>query len=158
MKPRVGGLAGVGILAIAARLAHCAFAAFAAFVPFVPFVPFVSAASIVTMLSIPAFAGTGLSADDEIRALLDRVAASGCEFNRNGRVVRADRAREFLEAKWRQVSRQAPVAGAEDFIRRVASRSETSGRQYRVACAGRAESDSGAWLTEALIELRGRSK
>jgi Family of unknown function (DUF5329) len=90
----------------------------------------------------------------EIGALLDALAASGCEFNRNGTWHGAAEARTHLLRKLGELERRGTPASTEQFIELGASASSLSGRAYRVRCAGAPEVDSRAWLLGRLAELR----
>ena len=91
------------------------------------------------------------AADTEIRALIQAVAESGCEFNRNGSVHSAEAAAEHLELKYSRGKRYAH--SAEAFIERLASKSSWSGKPYQMVCDGE-EQPAGDWLTATLEEFR----
>ena len=91
------------------------------------------------------------AAETEIRALIQAVAESGCEFNRNGSVHSAEAAAEHLELKYSRGKRYAH--SAEAFIERLASKSSWSGKPYQMACDGE-EQPAGDWLTATLEEFR----
>jgi len=91
------------------------------------------------------------AADTEIRALIQAVAESGCEFNRNGSVHSAEAAAEHLELKYSRGKRYAH--SAEAFIERLASKSSWSGKPYQMVCDGE-EQPAGEWLTATLEEFR----
>jgi hypothetical protein len=91
------------------------------------------------------------AADTEIRALIQAVAESGCEFNRNGSVHSAEAAADHLELKYSRGKRYAH--SAEAFIERLASKSSWSGKPYQMVCDGE-EQPAGDWLTATLEEFR----
>jgi hypothetical protein len=91
------------------------------------------------------------AADTEIRGLIQAVAESGCEFNRNGSVHSAEAAAEHLELKYSRGKRYAH--SAEAFIERLASKSSWSGKPYQMVCDGE-EQPAGDWLTATLEEFR----
>ncbi|MGH8631807.1 MAG: DUF5329 domain-containing protein [Burkholderiales bacterium] len=93
----------------------------------------------------------------EIDHLLSHLAASGCEFYRNGRWHPASQAREHLQRKYEYLLKKDLVDTAEQFIERAASESSRSGEAYRVRCAGGAPVASGEWLTDALRRYRAAS-
>jgi hypothetical protein len=106
-----------------------------------------------------ALAQPGACADDgaaraEIDALLVRLKTSGCDFNRNGSWYDAGRAESHLRDKYGYYVKHTRAVDAEEFIATMASASSTSGKAYRVRCAGGPERDSGDWFREALAELR----
>ena len=87
-------------------------------------------------------------------AVLSRLEASGCEFNRNDRWYSGERARSHLEKKLAYVEKSASVKTAEGFIFLAASKSSVTGLAYQVRCGGRAPVASAAWLLQQLDELR----
>lgn len=91
------------------------------------------------------------AAETEIRALIQAVAESGCEFNRNGSVHSAEAAAEHLELKYSRGKRYAH--SAEAFIERLASKSSWSGKPYQMVCDGE-EQPADDWLTATLEEFR----
>ena len=91
------------------------------------------------------------TADEEIRALIQAVAESGCEFNRNGSLHSAEAAAEHLELKYSRGKRYAN--SAEAFIDRLASKSSWSGKPYRMICDGEVH-PAGDWLTATLATIR----
>ena len=91
------------------------------------------------------------TADEEIRALKQAVAKSGCEFNRNGSLHSAEAAAEHLELKY---SRGKSYANsAEAFIDRLASKSSWSGKPYQMICDGEVH-PAGDWLRSTLATIR----
>lgn len=98
----------------------------------------------------------GLLANDslveaEINALLEVVAKSGCDFQRNGSLHASPDAAEHLALKYSRGRRY--VETTENFIDRLATKSSWSGRSYAVICDG-VETASGPWLHAQLLELR----
>jgi len=90
-------------------------------------------------------------ADAEIRALIQAVAESECEFNRNGSLHSAETAAAHLELKYSRGKRYAD--SAEAFIERLASKSSWSGEPYQMICDGETQ-PAGDWLTVRLEALR----
>jgi len=90
-------------------------------------------------------------ADTEIRALIQAVAESECEFNRNGSLHSAEAAAAHLELKYSKGKRYAE--SAEAFIERLASKSSWSGKPYQMICDGQTQ-PTGDWLTATLQEIR----
>ena len=90
-------------------------------------------------------------ADAEIQALIQAVAESECEFNRNGSVHSAEAAAEHLELKYSRGRRYTD--SAEAFIERLASKSSWSGKPYQMICGGETQ-PAGDWLTMRLEALR----
>ena len=90
-------------------------------------------------------------ADTEIRALIQAVAESECEFNRNGSLHSAEAAAAHLELKYARGERYAD--SAEAFIERLASKSSWSGKPYQMICDGQTQ-PTGDWLTATLEDIR----
>ena len=109
------------------------------------------------LLSLALIAGSIASvhaeadADSEIRALIQAVAESECEFNRNGSLHSAETAAAHLELKYSRGKRYAD--SAEAFIERLASKSSWSGEPYQMICDGETQ-PAGDWLTLRLEALR----
>ena len=109
------------------------------------------------MLSLVLIAGSiatthaDSDADTEIRALIQGVAESECEFNRNGSLHSAETAAAHLELKYSRGKRYAD--SAEAFIERLASKSSWSGKPYQMICDGETQ-PAGDWLTMRLEALR----
>lgn len=100
------------------------------------------------------------AAKTEIDALMSRLEASGCEFNRNGTWHTAAEARSHLMRKLKYLEDRGAVQSAEEFIELAASSSSTTGEPYLVKCGSGAPVRSGTWLAAQLQALRssGRAK
>lgn len=94
------------------------------------------------------------AAQGEIEGLLSRLAASGCQFKRNGNWHSAVEAQAHLRRKLDYLLDRGAVASAEQFIERAASQSSMSGRAYQVKCGSQAPVASGQWLRTELQRLR----
>jgi hypothetical protein len=68
----------------------------------------------------------------EVQHLLQFVADSPCEFERNGDKVNGADAAEHMLKKYQHFANE--ITSAEDFIRLAASKSEVSGKPYLVYC------------------------
>ncbi|HEX8604206.1 MAG TPA: DUF5329 family protein [Pseudoduganella sp.] len=90
----------------------------------------------------------------EIDALLSRLQASGCQFNRNGTWHSAAEARTHLLRKLDYLEGKGKVQSAEQFIALGASGSSSSGKAYQVKCGSGAAVDSAAWLGGELAAIR----
>ncbi|WP_085646615.1 MULTISPECIES: DUF5329 domain-containing protein [unclassified Pseudomonas] len=90
---------------------------------------------------------------EEIKALLDFVEHSECQFVRNGSEYPGPRARAHLEKKLNYLEARNRVNSAEDFIDLAATQSSISGRAYEVRCAERTE-PAGTWLKRELDRQR----
>ena len=91
------------------------------------------------------------NAEAEIHALIQAVAESECEFNRNGSLHSAEAAATHLELKYARGKRYAD--SAEAFIERLASKSSWSGKPYQMICEGQTQ-PAGDWLTATLEDIR----
>lgn len=90
----------------------------------------------------------------EVELLLSRLAASGCQFRRNGSWHTAAEAQAHLRRKLDYLVDRGALASAEQFIERAASRSSMSGQAYQVRCGSLAPVASGDWLRAELRALR----
>jgi hypothetical protein len=90
----------------------------------------------------------------EIDSLLSRLAASGCQFKRNGTWHSAAEAQAHLRRKLDYLVDKGAIASAEQFIERAASKSSVSGQAYQVKCGGTPPVPSDAWLNAELKALR----
>ena len=90
-------------------------------------------------------------AGTEIQALIQAVAESDCEFDRNGSMHSSAAAAEHLELKYSRGKRYAN--SAEAFIERLASKSSWSGKPYQMICGGETH-PAGDWLAMRLEALR----
>lgn len=91
----------------------------------------------------------------EIDALLARLQAPGCEFNRNGSWYGGAEARSHLLRKLEAIEGRGTVQNTEQFIQLAASGSSISGKPYLVRCGAAAPVESRQWLTEQLALVRG---
>jgi hypothetical protein len=94
--------------------------------------------------------------DAEIDQLLAALKGSGCRFQRNGTWYDAHVAAEHLGTKLVHLRRLDRIHSAEDFIRLAATESSMSGKAYSVACPGKQEVPSKAWLEEGLGRIRAK--
>lgn len=96
------------------------------------------------------------AARTEVDALLSRLQASGCQFNRNGSWHAGAEARGHLQKKLDYLVGKGLVQTAEQFIERGAS-SSMSGKPYLVRCGSQAPVESAQWLKAELQQLRAAS-
>jgi hypothetical protein len=94
------------------------------------------------------------AAKAEVNALLNRLQASGCDFNRNGSWYSGAEAKAHLLKKLDYLDGKSAVQTTEQFIELGASSSSASGKAYQVRCAGAAAVDAGPWLKGELKALR----
>lgn len=90
----------------------------------------------------------------EVRQLLDFVAASGCQFQRNGEWHDAKAARGHLERKYDYLRKRQLVPDTEAFIARAATESSLSGKPYQARCGNTQPIPSAQWLHTELKRLR----
>jgi len=90
----------------------------------------------------------------EVDALLTRLQASGCQFNRNGSWYNGADARTHLLRKLEYLEKKDLVKNAEQFIDLGASTSSSSGKPYMVKCGSAAPMESKAWLGAELKAIR----
>jgi hypothetical protein len=114
-------------------------------------------AAVIANLFSLAHAGIPTPAKIEIDALLNTLASSRCEFQRNGSWHTADQARTLMVKKLEYLDRKNMIKTAEDFIEHAGSKSSSTGKPYSVRC-GDAAMDSGTWLTAQLKTLREKTK
>lgn len=114
-----------------------------------------AAAALLAQAAPSAHAAPTPQARAEIAHLLDYLSASSCRFWRNGSWHDAAAARRHLERKHGWLERRALADTAELFIERAASRSEWSGKPYRVRC-GQATVDAASWFRIELERWRTR--
>lgn len=95
-------------------------------------------------LTCSAFAST----QDEINHLLEFVASTQCQYERNGERHDGSEAVTHIKRKYDYYADE--VETAEDFIQYAATKSALSGRYYQVHCANKDPMKSHDWL---LIEL-----
>lgn len=118
--------------------------------------PVARAILLAALLSVSQGHAAALSPADraEIDTLLARLAASGCQFKRNGAWHTAEEARAHLARKLEYLADRRAVGSAEQFIERAATRSSVSGQPYLVRCGAAPAVPSGAWLDAELQALR----
>ncbi len=109
------------------------------------------------LIPLCALAAPAQKTRSEIGLLMDALAASGCQFQRNGNWHDAREAREHLQRKYDYLLKNDRVGNTEQFIDRAASKSSMSGRAYRVKCGG-LEQDAATWFGERLRQLRESSE
>lgn len=92
------------------------------------------------------------SAQDEITHLLNFVAATPCEYERNGSIHSGTEAVEHINKKYAYYSDD--IETAEDFIEYSATKSLISGRYYQVRCNNEDPIKSKDWLLNELTLYR----
>lgn len=98
------------------------------------------------------------AAHAEVVALLNRLEASGCQFNRNGSWYSGAEAKAHLARKLDHLEGKGLVQSTEQFIALGASTSSSSGKAYQVKCGAAEPQASGNWLRGQLQQLRAPAK
>ena len=114
---------------------------------------FRAAAVAALSLAAAATADPGRQAEAEIAHLRAYLSDSNCEFYRNGSWHAAADARKHIDRKYAWLRKREMADTAELFIERAASRSERSGKPYRVRCKG-VELEASRWLRDELARFR----
>jgi len=114
-----------------------------------------AALTLALVLGMPAHAAPAPAAvRTEIEALLSALAASGCQFDRNGSWYSGSDARTHLLRKLAYLEDRTTLRSTEQFIELAATSSSSSGRAYQVRCGGAAVVPSALWLSKALAASR----
>ena len=108
------------------------------------------------MLAAAGRGDTALTETEKIERLLDVVRTTNIVFIRNGEEHTGPDAEQHLRGKWKLAVKE--IATARDFISKLASRSSTTGEEYRVRLADGSELPSGDWLTARLAEIEGGAR
>ena len=90
----------------------------------------------------------------EIDALMSRLEASGCEFDRNGKWYSGAEAKSHLLRKLKYLEDKGMVQSTEQFIELAASASSMTGQPYLVRCGHGAPVQSGMWLLSQMQAMR----
>lgn len=106
----------------------------------------------MTVFTTTAFAST----QDEINHLLDYVATTDCQYERNGSIYNGAEAVDHIKKKYDYY--QNKIKTTEDFIAYAASKSALSGKYYLIHCAGHEAEKSQDWLTTELQRFREENK
>ncbi|WP_431257843.1 DUF5329 domain-containing protein [Roseateles chitinivorans] len=123
--------------------------------------PVLSAAAFAACVAVPMGAWADPlppAAKAEVTALLGKLTASSCEFNRNGDWHSAAEAKSHLERKLSYLEDKNLVKTAEQFIDLGATKSSMSGKPYLVRCGGAAPVESKTWLSRELAVVRAAGK
>jgi hypothetical protein len=93
--------------------------------------------------------------EHEVRLLIDAIAASRCDFNRNGREHTAEEAAAHLELKYARAGKH--IDSADEFITQLASSSSFTGRPYLMSCKGDTL-PAEDWMIDALEQIRAQTQ
>jgi hypothetical protein len=94
----------------------------------------------------------------EIAHLLDFVADSGCQFNRNGSWHDSRAARNHLQEKYDYLKHRKLAPDTKAFIERAATESSFSHKAYQVRCGNGPVITSAQWLNTELARYRASSQ
>ncbi len=115
---------------------------------------------LATVLTCAAIATTAAAAPlapearTEIDALVSKLDASGCEFNRNGSWHSGKEAKAHLLRKLKYLEDRGMVHSTEQFIELAASASSITGQPYMVRCGDGIPIRSGTWLLSQMRAMR----
>jgi hypothetical protein len=90
----------------------------------------------------------------EIEALLNKLQAANCQFNRNGTWYSGVEAKVHLTKKLAYFENKNMITSTEDFITHAASISSSSGKAYLVKCGNTQATESKIWLQGQLKIMR----
>ncbi|OUR70527.1 hypothetical protein A9Q73_00005 [Bermanella sp. 47_1433_sub80_T6] len=88
----------------------------------------------------------------ETQHLLNFIKSTQCQYERNGTLHNGVEALQHIEKKYQYYLDD--IHSSEDFIKYSATKSQMSGKKYRVHCPGQAIQDSHAWLKAELEKYR----
>ena len=112
-------------------------------------------ALIVGLILLPiARAETPTNVQIEINLLLGYIEVSGCLFYRNGTWHDSRATQAYLRDKYNYLMTENQIDSTEDFIEKVATESNFSGRPYQVRCNKDHTVTSNQWLRDELAGLR----
>lgn len=94
------------------------------------------------------------TAKAEVLAVLNRLASSGCQFERNGSWYTGTEAKNHLLRKLEYLEGNGHASSAEDFVELAASKSSVSGKPYKVRCGSAPPTESKQWLLGQLQSIR----
>ena len=107
---------------------------------------------LLSVLSLNAFAST----DNEINHLLNFVASTDCQYERNGTLHTGQEAVEHINKKYNYYSDD--IKTTEDFIKYSATKSKISGKYYQIHCGNNPAVKSQDWLLTELSVYRKAQK
>lgn len=94
------------------------------------------------------------NAEGEIAHLIKFVEHTQCHYERNGELHSGREAAEHIRKKYNHSKDE--ISTAEDFITLSATKSELTGKKYRVLCEGEKPLDSDQWLLGELKIYRNK--
>lgn len=96
------------------------------------------------------------STQDEINHLLNFVASTDCQYERNGTMHNGKEAVDHINKKYSYYLDD--IESTEDFIKYSATKSKMSGKYYKIHCSNKASINSQDWLLSELSVYRNRQK
>jgi hypothetical protein len=96
------------------------------------------------------------STQSEIIYLLNFVASTACQYERNGNFHNGKEAFEHINKKYKYYSDE--IQSTEDFIQYAASKSKMSGKYYKIHCHNKSSIKSQDWLLTELMVYRKSKK
>jgi hypothetical protein len=108
----------------------------------------------ILVLILPVIAGAAFcDTREEIDHLLEFVAGTKCQYERNGTMHTGPEAKDHIQMKYEYYVDK--INSAEDFIRYSATKSKLSGRPYKIHCPGSKVMNTSDWLLTELHDFRG---
>lgn len=104
--------------------------------------------------NVPVQAAATEEVRSEIQFLLQTIAQSNCEFQRNGSWHAAADASAHLKRKFEYLNKRNLADTVPLFIERAGTRSSMSGKTYTVRCANTPEQASADWLMQMWMSKR----
>jgi len=104
--------------------------------------------SVLLLISVLAFANT----ETEIQHLLNYVATTSCQYERNGDFHSGIDAKKHINKKYDYY--KDDIHSAEDFIKYSATQSTITKKKYKIHCADSPVEYSRDWLLEELSRYR----
>ena len=88
----------------------------------------------------------------ETQHLLNFIKTTQCKYERNGTLHNGMEALQHIKKKYEYY--RDDIHSSEDFIKYSATKSQMSGKKYRIHCPGQAIQNSSVWLTGELKKYR----
>lgn len=94
--------------------------------------------------------------ESEIEQLIQAIESSECTFIRNGKRYSSTKAARLMRYKLKRA--KDSIINAEDFIAKIATKSSTSQKPYKIDCEGSEVNTGAQWLEWQLLALRTHTK
>jgi hypothetical protein len=111
---------------------------------------------ILILLSIYSLNVFASPQEDEINYLLGFIASTDCQYERNGTLHNGKEAVGHIKKKYEYYSDD--IESSEDFIKHSATKSNISGKYYKIHCTDKAAIKSKNWLLTELTVYRETQK